>query len=457
MASFCLVSNNGVMANPRNYKFHVLRAKFSDRCVCRLSSLVPKHSFASFYPLKSQTYNNCWDGVVCCSKIGSLSDGNRGNKVSHLEDREDIHLKKRFSVRLRPRSRLLHTRLKRVRVRSALNDFGMFLRKHMKRVTLATTVMIALGVCYLFVKLMAIPSPKIVPYSNLVMRLQSGSVAKVLFEEGSRRIYFNSKVLKVESPHIEEENTPLENGGSENVANEVATAATETSLVKSTSVVTKRTRKKAASPEWEYATRKVDNDESFLLSLMRENGVIYSSAPPSVLMSIRSILITILTLWIPLTPLMWLLYRQLYSTNGPAKKRRPSNQSVSFEDVEGVDSAKVELLEIVLCLQGAINYNKLGARLPRGVLLVGPPGTGKTLLARAVAGEAGVPFFSVSASEFVEMFVGRGAARIRDLFSVARKSSPSIIFIDELDAVGGKRGRSFNDERDQTLDRKSVV
>ena len=82
---------------------------------------------------------------------------------------------------------------------------------------------------------------------------------------------------------------------------------------------------------------------------------------------------------------------------------------------------------------------------------MGPPGTGKTLLARAVAGEAGVPFFTVSASEFVEMFVGRGAARIRDLFHVARKSSPSIIFIDELDAVGGKRGRSFNDERDQTL------
>lgn len=105
----------------------------------------------------------------------------------------------------------------------------------------------------------------------------------------------------------------------------------------------------------------------------------------------------------------------------------------------------------MLCLQGAINFSKLGAKLPRGVLLVGPPGTGKTLLARAVAGEAGVPFFSVSASEFVEMFVGRGAARVRDLFSVARRNAPSIIFIDELDAVGGKRGRSFNDERDQTL------
>lgn len=88
---------------------------------------------------------------------------------------------------------------------------------------------------------------------------------------------------------------------------------------------------------------------------------------------------------------------------------------------------------------------------------MGPPGTGKTLLARAVAGEAGVPFFTVSASEFVEMFVGRGAARIRDLFSVARKSSPSIIFIDELDAVGGRRGRSFNDERDQTLNQVTAL
>lgn len=89
--------------------------------------------------------------------------------------------------------------------------------------------------------------------------------------------------------------------------------------------------------------------------------------------------------------------------------------------------------------------------MPRGVLLVGPPGTGKTLLARAVAGEAGIPFFSISASEFVEVFVGRGAARVRELFREAKEFAPSIIFIDELDAVGGKRGRSFNDERDQTL------
>ena len=103
------------------------------------------------------------------------------------------------------------------------------------------------------------------------------------------------------------------------------------------------------------------------------------------------------------------------------------------------------------CLDSSLNYKKLGAKLPRGVLLVGPPGTGKTLLARAVAGEAGIPFFSVSASEFVEVFVGRGAARVRDLFKEAKEAAPSIIFIDELDAVGGSRGKSFNDERDQTL------
>ncbi|KAM0055386.1 putative AAA+ ATPase domain, ATPase, AAA-type, core, AAA ATPase, AAA+ lid domain-containing protein [Helianthus debilis subsp. tardiflorus] len=262
---------------------------------------------------------------------------------------------------------------------------------------------------------------------------------KVLFEEGSRRIYYNT-----------------ESFGKENTQKQESNAGINDDVVKDTQItgsnaVQKLTKTKTSTPEWQFSTRKIDHDESYLLGLMREKGITYSSSPQSVLMSMRNTLITILSLWIPLTPLMWLLYRQLSAANSPAKKRRPSNQVVNFEDVEGVDIAKVELMEIVLCLKGSINYNKLGAKLPRGVLLVGPPGTGKTLLARAVAGEAGVPFFTVSASEFVEMFVGRGAARIRDLFSVARKNAPSIIFIDELDAVGGKRGRSFNDERDQTL------
>ena len=113
---------------------------------------------------------------------------------------------------------------------------------------------------------------------------------------------------------------------------------------------------------------------------------------------------------------------------------------VTFADVAGVDEAKDELIEIVNFLKEPIGYGRLGGRPPKGVLLVGPPGTGKTLLARAVAGEAGVPFFSISGSEFVEMFVGVGAARVRDLFEQARQHAPAIIFIDELDALGRARG-----------------
>jgi len=127
---------------------------------------------------------------------------------------------------------------------------------------------------------------------------------------------------------------------------------------------------------------------------------------------------------------------------------------VTFHDVAGVDSAKAELKEVVDFLRDPDHYGRLGARLPKGLLLVGPPGTGKTLLARAVAGEAGVPFFSISGSEFVEMFVGVGAARVRDLFEQARKAKPCIIFIDELDSLGRRRGGGMaggHDEKEQTL------
>jgi cell division protease FtsH len=127
---------------------------------------------------------------------------------------------------------------------------------------------------------------------------------------------------------------------------------------------------------------------------------------------------------------------------------------VTFDDVAGVDEAKEELTEIVNYLKNPQDYGRLGGRAPKGVLLVGPPGTGKTLLARAVAGEAGVPFFSISGSEFVEMFVGVGAARVRDLFDQARKHAPAIIFIDELDALGRARSpfsMGGQDEKEQTL------
>ncbi|KAJ9173106.1 hypothetical protein P3X46_016276 [Hevea brasiliensis] len=230
--------------------------------------------------------------------------------------------------------------------------------------------------CYLFLRLTALPSPKIVPYSDLVTSLQNGSVTKVLLKERSLLDIYR-----------------------------------------------KFSRPQASTPEWQFSTRKIDHDKKFLLTAQ------------SVLMSMRNTLITIISLWIPLTPLTWLLFHQLSAANSPTRKWQPNNQMVTSDDVEGVDAAKEELMEIVSCLQGAINYQKLGAKLPRGVLLVGPLGTGKTLLACVVAGEAGVPFFSVSASEFVELFVGRGAARIGDLFNAARKCAPSIIFIDELDAV----------------------
>jgi len=137
-----------------------------------------------------------------------------------------------------------------------------------------------------------------------------------------------------------------------------------------------------------------------------------------------------------------------------AKVQMQPDTGVNFGDVVGVDGAKIELEEVVQFLKESDRFTELGARIPRGLILEGPPGTGKTLLARAVAGEAGVPFFSIAGSEFVEMFVGVGASRVRDLFAQAKKTAPCIIFIDEIDAVGRQRGAGIaggNDEREQTL------
>ena len=142
-----------------------------------------------------------------------------------------------------------------------------------------------------------------------------------------------------------------------------------------------------------------------------------------------------------------------------AKVVNPESQKVTFKDVAGADEEKGELEEIVDFLKLPKRYTDMGARIPKGVLLVGPPGTGKTLLARAVAGEAGVPFYSISGSDFVEMFVGVGASRVRDLFEEAKKTAPSLIFIDEIDAVGRKRGAGLgggHDEREQTLNQLLV-
>ena len=160
--------------------------------------------------------------------------------------------------------------------------------------------------------------------------------------------------------------------------------------------------------------------------------------------------------------LFFFLMRQAQSGNnqamsfGKSRARMFSGDkpTVTFADVAGVDEAKAELAEVVEFLKEPDKFTSLGARIPKGVLLVGPPGTGKTLLARAVAGEANVPFFSISGSEFVEMFVGVGASRVRDLFDQAKRNSPCIVFVDEIDAVGRHRGAGLggsHDEREQTL------
>src|SRR3979490_1906561 len=160
----------------------------------------------------------------------------------------------------------------------------------------------------------------------------------------------------------------------------------------------------------------------------------------------------------------WFMYRRFAAAGAAgglmsigrskAKVYVETDTKTTFADVAGVDEAKAELQEIVAFLKDPVRYGRLGGRVPKGVLLVGPPGTGKTLLARAVAGEANVPFFSINGSEFVEMFVGAGAARVRDLFEQGKKNAPCIIFIDEIDAVGRHRGAGLgggHDEREQTL------
>ncbi|WP_165146203.1 ATP-dependent zinc metalloprotease FtsH [Marinitoga sp. 38H-ov] len=170
--------------------------------------------------------------------------------------------------------------------------------------------------------------------------------------------------------------------------------------------------------------------------------------------------IILIFLWmIMLRPLTGRGPQGMNFTKSPARKYDPDKERVTFDDVAGVDEAKEELEDIVKFLKNPQSFNKMGARMPKGILLVGPPGTGKTLVARAVAGEAKVPFFYISGSDFVELFVGVGAARVRDLFAQAKANAPAIIFIDEIDAVGRQRGAGLgggHDEREQTLNQLLV-
>ena len=202
-----------------------------------------------------------------------------------------------------------------------------------------------------------------------------------------------------------------------------------------------------------------------LIKLLREKGVQISAKPAE-----DSSWFQVFLSWVPMLLLIgvWIFFmRQMQAGGGKAlsfgKSRArlmsESQEKVTFKDVAGIDEAKDELGEVVEFLSDPKKFTRLGGRIPKGVLLVGSPGTGKTLLARAIAGEAGVPFFSISGSDFVEMFVGVGASRVRDLFNQGKKNAPCIIFIDEIDAVGRHRGAGLgggHDEREQTLNQLLV-
>lgn len=220
---------------------------------------------------------------------------------------------------------------------------------------------------------------------------------------------------------------------------------------------------KVRDPDSEKAGRKFvasvnPNDQDLAKQLRQIPG--YTWSPPS---TFFTQLLTGLVPFLVFLGLIWFfISRQVKSAGGgamsfgksKAKMLSKDSQKVTFEDVAGVDEAKEELLEVIGFLRDPKRFQRLGGRIPKGVLLVGPPGTGKTLLAKSVAGEANVPFFTISGSDFVEMFVGVGAARVRDMFEQGKKSAPCIIFMDEIDAVGRYRGAGIgggHDEREQTL------
>ncbi|WP_319486220.1 ATP-dependent zinc metalloprotease FtsH [uncultured Cohaesibacter sp.] len=206
-------------------------------------------------------------------------------------------------------------------------------------------------------------------------------------------------------------------------------------------------------------------NDTTLIPLLQENGVSITAKPQTESFSLLNALIS----WFPMILILavWIFFMRQMQGGGKAmgfgkskaKLLTEAQGRVVFDDVAGVDEAKEDLQEIVEFLRDPQKFQRLGGRIPRGVLLVGPPGTGKTLLGKAIAGEANVPFFSISGSDFVEMFVGVGASRVRDMFEQAKKNAPCIIFIDEIDAVGRHRGAGLgggNDEREQTLNQLLV-
>ncbi len=302
-----------------------------------------------------------------------------------------------------------------------------------------------------------------IPYSTFLKQVRAGNVSEVLITGPQITGTFAKPILWPESSAT---GTPLQPPGkAEKTTSPGSENPSGTQEGKSDG---KNTGKpKAVSKKYIYFASVFPESvgDPALMPLLESHHVTVNAKVPS-----KPWFLTLLVDWGPMLLLVfyfiWIGRQAMRNQSGvfglgQAKAKRYSSEQpkVTFNDVAGVNEAKGDLLEVVDFLQNPQRYHQIGARIPRGMLLVGPPGTGKTLLARAVAGEAGVPFFSISASEFVEMFVGVGASRVRTLFEQAKAASPSIVFVDELDAVGRRRGAGLgavNDEREQTLNQLLV-
>ncbi len=289
-----------------------------------------------------------------------------------------------------------------------------------------------------------------IPYSEFVKQVNEGNVARVEIQGDAIQGDFATPI-----PWTPTEDNPWQRLASGQTTPEATPEATPAA----------RSEKSIDVSHFKTTFPAVVGDDE-LMALLKAHDVVVDVKSPT-----NPLWLSMIVQWLPLLLffglLAWMANRGMMGqagnmfSFGKARARKYVGEStgVTFDDVAGAEEAKRDLEEVVDFLRNPQKYHDIGARIPRGVLLVGPPGTGKTLMARAVAGEAGVPFFSISASEFVEMFVGVGASRVRDLFEQAKAAAPSIIFIDELDAVGRRRGAgvgAVNDEREQTLNQLLV-
>ena len=314
------------------------------------------------------------------------------------------------------------------------------------------------------------------PYSTFLDQVRADNVTKVDISGSQIEGSFQTALLwppvpvtttatsTISTNTISTSTTSADTTPAANLSTPLATAAAN---VTSTAQLTATALQSQSLPYMDFSTNfPADLGDSTLLPLLESHNVVVNVSPSSV-----PWLTLLLTTGLPILLLLFVfgfMGRQMMNQqsnifgfgNSGARQHVVSNYpEVTFKNVAGADEAKADLSEIVDFLKEPTRYHQLGARMPRGVLLVGAPGTGKTLLARAVAGEAGVPFFNLNGSEFVEMFVGVGASRVRDLFHQAKESGSAIIFIDELDAVGRRRGAGLgntNDEREQTLNQLLV-